>query len=424
MKQSLATHRPSLDWQGIPVFIFVRDVLDSSRDLVVWLKKAGMHRVVLLDCGSSMLPLLDWYRNLPAGVDVLFLGPDAGPSVFWRESVHLELGTPFVVTEAGFVPSGSCPQDLVGHLLSVLERHPDCGKVSAAVRVDNISDEFTDAELIRRWEAQFWMHPVDDDLYAASTSTGFCLYPANGESATNPANLRVAGPYLVEYRPWYLKIGEVSADDAWLPRKEAPGDPTAPGWGPQAMRSRLRRSAAVLAYDYRPKVFALRGDMAPVPGWLNAGRHGTGCQLALTADTGAAIGGLLAADSLDGIHWPVEASVPAPCPTMLREFYRAAKPGARLWLRASLDELEKTLSVCASHNAGSLTSQGAFDWMLESCGFLTGPGSLSGDVSDDRVAVVLRACKPMRTAAEIRQATAVQPVLHPDRRAAAGFTCV
>jgi hypothetical protein len=423
-EQLLAAGRPTHDWREIPVFVFVRDALDASRDLVAWLKQAGMERVVLLDCGSSTPALLAWYRALPAGMEVLFLGLDADPSVFWRESVHEELGTPFVVTEAGYVPSASCPRDLVGRLLSVLERYPDCGKVSAAVRVDNIGNQFADAELIRRWEAQFWMNPVDDDLYAAATERGFCLYPAHGEPATGPANLRVGGQYLVEYRPWYLATGTVVADDDHPPNRGARRDPAAPAWGPRTMRERLRRSAAVLAYDYRPKILALRGDTGPVPGWLNAGRRGTGCQLNLAGGAAAGLHGALEDNSLDGIHWPVETGVPAPNCTLLRTFYRAAKHGARLWLRVSLTDLDETLAVCAGHDAGPSATQGTFDWMLESCGLLAGSVSESAGEGDDRVALVLRACKPPRTADEIAQALAVQPTLYPDRRAAPGFTCV
>ncbi|MFZ4757083.1 MAG: hypothetical protein ACOYLX_02805 [Burkholderiaceae bacterium] len=399
-------------WQDVPVFVFVRDLPGPTRELVTWLLEAGTRHVVLVDCGSSDPALQAWYRALPAGAELLRLGGDAGTATFWAESVHLRLGLPFIVAEAGYVPGASCPTDLVARMLDVLRRYPDCGKVAASVRVDDLGDDLVDAELIRRWETQFWMNPVDDDLFAAPTESGFCLYPAGGPPATGPRNLRVAGPYRVEYRPWYRR----------------PGDAAAPvgraAWGPEAKRLKLRRSAAVLAYDYRPKVLGLRGDRPPVPGWLNAGPAGSGCAIRLDGRGAATLHGPLPAGGLDGIHWPVAHGVPEPDAGLLETVYRAARHEARLWLRLPLSTLERTLSVVATQGWRPGIAEPAFDWRLETCALVGGPDPLAAVARGDEAVLTFRACKPARRADEMSRAPAVQPTQLPDRRAPADFTCV
>ncbi|MEI7445639.1 MAG: hypothetical protein WCK28_12170 [Burkholderiales bacterium] len=399
-------------WQDVPVFVFVRDLPGPTRELVGWLLDAGTQHVVVVDCGSREPALQAWYRALPAGVELLSLGEDASPATFWAESVHLRLGVPFIVTEAGYVPSASCPIDLVARMLAVLRRYPDCGKVAAAVRVDDLGDDLLDAEVVRRWETQFWMNPVDEDLFAAPAASGFCLYPAGGEPATGPHNLRLAGPYRVEYRPWYRRPGEAAAVTSHA------------DWGPEAKRLRLRRSAAVLAYDYRPKVLGLRGERPPVPGWLNAGPQAAGCAIRLETSGPATLHGTLPAAGLDGIHWPVGRGVPEPDAPMLETLWRAAKHETRLWLRMPLAALERALPVVATQGRRPGLAAPAFDWRLETCELVGGPDPLADVDRGDEVVLTFRACKPARGIDEMARAPAVLPTQRPDRRAPPDFTCV
>lgn len=421
---SSSTGKTSVDWREIPVFIFVKNELEASRDLVTWLLDAGTRRIVLLDCGSDLPSLLDWYSKLPDGASVLRLEAHASPSTFWEQSVHLDLQTPFLVTESGYVPDENCPRDLIATLHSVLERYPDCGKVSASVAVDGITDEHLDGEAIRRWESQFWLKPVDDDLFAAATESGFSLYPSRGEQRTSPANLRIAGAYQVRYRPWYDTPDVIAANQRDTRGQQNLQAPASYSWGPVALRRRIRRSAAVLAYDYRPKVLGFRGDRQSVPGWLNAGHSSHGVQISLGSDASTVLRNALAPDSLDGIHWPQGEGVPEPTASLLTVLYGAAKSDARLWLRVALNDLEGTLAVFAGIPTTGEASDRKYDWRIESCGLLVGPESVSGMADGNQVVVVLRACKPGRTDVEIRAEPPVKPVLHRDRRCFDGFTCV
>jgi hypothetical protein len=391
--------------------------LEPTRDFFTWFADAGSRRVVLLGCGSRLPSLLDWYRSLSSGVGMLHLGNQAHPTTPWRESVNREHDTPYVAVEAGYMPSADCPSDL----LAVLERYQCCGKVCAGVRVAKIGGDWLDAEMVRRWETKFGMSPVDDQQFAATTVAGLCLYLAYGELATSPEHLRLANLYRGEYWPWYEEAATVGADADALPLWDRP--PHAE-WGPAAKRMQLHRSATALAYDCPHMVLAFRGEIPAVPGWPNARRLSARCQIELSAVPDSAWEEALEASSLDATHRPVSVASPQASDTLLTAAYRAAIPQARLWLRVPLVVLERTLTVFAGRGGAASEEPIAFDWKLESCGLPTGSASVTDQIGEEQITLKFRACKPPRRSDEITQSPQVQPILHPDCRAAAGFTSV
>ena len=66
----------------IPVYINNRDRLTSTKALTEWLLRAGTKNIVILDNDSTCPPLLEWYKSLPEGTEVVRQG-NLGPWGFW-----------------------------------------------------------------------------------------------------------------------------------------------------------------------------------------------------------------------------------------------------------------------------------------------------------------------------------------------------
>jgi hypothetical protein len=155
-----AAAMPAMDWRDIPVFIVNRNRHEAMRRLIDWLREAGTRRIVILDNASSYPPLLQYYQQLPAGVNVLRLEQNHGPYVLWQQGVHKVLDTPYVLTDSDIVPADCCPRDLIGRLHETLRRYPDASKVGPALRIDDLPDGYAEADTVRKWESQFWDGPV------------------------------------------------------------------------------------------------------------------------------------------------------------------------------------------------------------------------------------------------------------------------
>src|SRR5271166_4067804 len=124
--------------EEIPVYLNNRDRLTTTRTTVDWLLSAGTRRIVILDNDSSYPPLLKYYKALPVGVSVEFLGANAGPWAFWDREMHLQQHTPYVVTDSDLVPAEECPKDLISKLQVLLSNRPESGKVGPGLKIDDV----------------------------------------------------------------------------------------------------------------------------------------------------------------------------------------------------------------------------------------------------------------------------------------------
>ena len=319
-----------MDWRDIPVFIVNRNRLQALQRLVRWLLDAGTRRIVILDNASNFPPLLQWYQALPPGVNTLLLPDNHGPYVLWQQGVHRVLDTPYVLTDSDIVPASFCPADLIGALLQQLQRFPDAKKVGPALRIDNLPDHYAEVDTVRKWESQFWEHPVAPGVFAAPIDTTFALYPPRAEFSNEPCNLRLGHPYIVEHTPWYV-------DDAALDEEErhyrAHTSVAHSNWSVPQKDSWVKKSARVAAYDQRPRILHIDDGRDYIYGWLNAntvpGRHDVPFDVARAADAALT----LPDDSIDGIHLGAVLERVRDAVPLFDELWRVAKPGARLFVR-------------------------------------------------------------------------------------------
>lgn len=396
------------DWRDIPVFIVNRNRLAAMQRLIDWLRAAGTRRIVILDNASDYPPLLRYYDALPEGVKVLRLADNLGPWVLWQQGVHKVLETPYVLTDSDVVPAADCPADLIGRMLEVLQRHPDAKKVGPGLRIDDLPDHYVEADTVRKWESQFWEHPVAPGLFRAPIDTTFALYPAGAEFSNEPCNLRLGAPYLIEHTPWYVDEANLSDEERHY---RANTSLAYSNWSVAKQDHWVARSERVARYDSRPRVLHLDGGRQPIPGWINAGR-----EIDFTPADSRKAPLPLPPDTLDGIHLSHVLEGVRDAWPLFEQLWHAARPGARLVVREAHGARPGAWSDPAMQRAwteGSFShlaqpaqpegSRYAADWDLESVTVIAEPGS---DVPRELVAV-LRAVKPGRGAQGRHPATSV-----------------
>ena len=324
------------DWRDIPVFIVNRNRFGALRRLVDWLIAAGTRRVVIMDNASDYAPLLRYYEALPDGVKLLRLTENFGPYVLWQQGVHKVLDTPYVVTDSDVVPADFCPPDLIETLARQLQRWPDAKKVGMALRIDNLPDGYGEVDTVRKWESQFWEHPVAPGVFAAPVDTTFAIYPARGEFSNEPRNLRLGHPYIAEHTPWYVDEAALSDEECYYREHTSA---TFSNWSVATKDSWVRKSERVASVAQRPQVLHLDGGREYIPGWINASTGaGTGAgRQDITFDvTDCAAARLALADnSLDAIHLSHQLEGVRDAHALFDELYRVAKPNATLFIRVA-----------------------------------------------------------------------------------------
>jgi hypothetical protein len=410
-----------MDWRDIPVFIVNRNRLHALKRLVQWLLDAGTRRVVILDNASNYAPLLQWYQALPPGVNTLLLPDNHGPYVLWQQGVHRVLDTPYVLTDSDVVPASFCPADLIGKLLEQLQRFPDAKKVGPALRIDNLPDHYAEADTVRKWESQFWEHPVAPGVFAAPIDTTFALYPARAEFSNEPCNLRLGHPYIVEHTPWY--VDDAAPDDEER-HYRAHTSIVHSNWSVPQKESWVKKSARVAAFDSRPQVLHIDGGQDYIYGWINANageRHDVAFDAAAARTQRLA----LPDASVDGIHLSHVLADVRDAQPLFDELWRVAKPGAKLWVRvthgarsdAAAAEQRAWYEGSFAHLAAPAAGHvGHSDWQL---------GELRLVVDEQgaplEIIAPLRAMKPARPAAGLHPVQATAPRCVRDARADPAF---
>jgi hypothetical protein len=406
----------ALDWRDIPVFIVNRNRLQALQRLVQWLRAAGTRRIVIFDNASNYAPLLNWYQALPAGVNALLLPDNHGPYVLWQQGVHRVLDTPFVLTDSDVVPASFCPADLIGRLLEQLQRHPDAKKVGPALRIDNLPEHYAEVDVVRKWESQFWEHPVAPGVFAAPIDTTFALYPPRAEFSNEACNLRLGAPYIVEHTPWY--VDEAALDDEER-HYRAHTSVVHSNWSVPQKDSWVKKSARVAAFDSRPCVLHVDAGRERIFGWIDAGELGFDPARARAARLP------LPDNALDGIHLSHVLEHVRDAQPLFDELWRTARPGAKLVVRVAHGEragsdpgarawYEGSFAHFAAPVAGHC---GRSDWQVQALRLIE-----DAEGAPQEVIAVLQAVKPARAPIGLHPAPQVPLQRTQDARFDPAFT--
>jgi hypothetical protein len=207
---------------------------------VSWLWNHYTGPITIIDNDSTYPPLLEYYKELSTTsvAKVYYTGKNCGPHIFWnRQAInggrphlldknrldeikgeglnwHLKQSTPYLYTDSDCVPSKDCPNDLIPHMLELLEKFPNCKKVGAGLRIDNIPDCFHNKQKVIKAECIYYAHRLPG--YARSpVDTTLALYPPYGEFSCNWDNIRTLSPYLIEHAGWYTDSENLSEEEKY-----------------------------------------------------------------------------------------------------------------------------------------------------------------------------------------------------------------
>lgn len=185
-----------------PVFIINRNRVTTTKQLVDWLLKAKTQRIVIVDNASTYPALLEYYKNLPEGVEMLPLGRNIGRLSFWEAGIDKLQSGPYIVTDSDVVPADICPLDLIDKLESLLRTHVSYQKIGVSIRLDNLP-ETPWREGIIEGQQQYWKKKVGQ-CWDAPVDTTFAIYRSGWVDPEWGRAIRTDAPYLIEHRPWYV----------------------------------------------------------------------------------------------------------------------------------------------------------------------------------------------------------------------------
>ena len=220
-----------MDYRDTPVFINNFCNLDRGfRDLLAWLKRAGMTSICVIDNASQYQPLLDFYDSSAMdGIQIIHAGANLGPEAFWCLDLHLKQHTRFIVTDPDVVPDPLCPLDLVGKMHEVADRFPGGAKVGPAIRIDNIPEHFAQRDHMRVCESDYWLRRYPEgDCWNGAIDTTLALYEPTwtrwplAEQGGVP-HVRLHFPYVVNHVPWFEESAHPSEETKYYRSHVAPG---------------------------------------------------------------------------------------------------------------------------------------------------------------------------------------------------------
>lgn len=207
--RQLVSVPPLGDHRDVPVVInnFNRSVV--LEQLLGWLVRAGMRRVLVLDNASRYPGTLALYGSIRAGkipgVEVVELGRNLGFRALWRSSVWRRVrGHYSVYTDPDVLPVEECPLDVVRALYDVLIRFPDRQKAGLGIKIDDLPDHYDKKDEVVRWEQQYWQKQVAENVYDAPVDTTFALYRPWARGGWWTPALRTGGALMLRHMPWYM----------------------------------------------------------------------------------------------------------------------------------------------------------------------------------------------------------------------------
>jgi hypothetical protein len=194
----------NLQIADIPVFIVNKNWLTPMRKLIDWLIVNGTKRIVILDNGSTYPPLLDYYRSLPAEVELRPGDPNDWQYRFWNKKIYEEFDTPYVMTDPDVFPADCCPGDLIMRLWGVLQQRRQYGKVGPGLRIDNLPDAHPAKASIVAGQSHYWKSPLGGGYFSAAIDTTFAIYGERSSWVDHSHGIRMDFPYVFEHYPWYI----------------------------------------------------------------------------------------------------------------------------------------------------------------------------------------------------------------------------
>jgi hypothetical protein len=189
------------------VYLTNRDCLTPVQGMVSHLQQCDeVDDIIIVDCGSTYPPLLDWYSSIEQRV---IRCENLGPYAAWQ--VMSERSELYAVSDSDLDIS-TVPRDFLTRLRHGLIRYPQCVKAGLSLAIQDIPEHFPFRDEVISHESQFWNSMIDDEFYSAAIDTTFALYRTKSFPGVDNS-IRLAPPYIARHLPWYLS--SVAITEEW-----------------------------------------------------------------------------------------------------------------------------------------------------------------------------------------------------------------
>lgn len=197
----------------MPVFIICRDRVDGLKELVAWLEKHNLKKIVFIDNDSVYPPLVEYFENTP--YQVLKLYRNVGHTSPWKLSLTRTLAPEdfYIVSDPDVIPTEECPQDVIQHFLDIHKKHFMYMKVGFGLRIDDLPDHYPLKRSVIEWEEQFWKNKLEDGVFEAGVDTTFAVYKPFSYNYKLHPSIRTDFPYVARHLPWYADPAKISEEE-------------------------------------------------------------------------------------------------------------------------------------------------------------------------------------------------------------------
>ena len=200
----------------LPVFVPCFNNLTYTKRMISQLKERRFSRIILLDGGSTYLPMINFMKEIRTHITVISLEGNPGPHhIFMDEKSYATLPRHFCVTDPDLDLNRLMPKNFI-EVLKFLAKREKIGKVGLALDLSDRhlmrDQQFEIGERtyqIWEWEKQFWndrLNPTEDGdpVFRAAVDTTFALYDKEFFDPNNNLDaVRIAGRFTCSHLPWY-----------------------------------------------------------------------------------------------------------------------------------------------------------------------------------------------------------------------------
>ncbi len=228
------------DYSSLTVFIICRDRLSPLEQLVPWLEKQGLKKIVFIDNDSAYPPLVEYLQKTP--YQVLELGRNVGHTSPWSAGIIRTLLPDdfYIVTDPDVIPVSE-NKELIPRLLELHKKFPHHLKIGPGLNIDDLPDSYRLKNEVMQWEAQFWKDQILPGVYESGLDTTFALYKPYTHTYFIHPSLRTGKPYTARHLPWYSDTTKLTDEDLFY---KLHADATINTWDKGALPERYQKELA------------------------------------------------------------------------------------------------------------------------------------------------------------------------------------
>lgn len=197
---------------SIKVVINNRNRLTTTKNMVEQLLSLNpTEKIIIIDNGSTYVPLLNWYDEIKDKVDIRF-GTNEGHLALWATKLNEVLGEYFVYTDSDIELNDNFPIDWKHIMYNTWQQYSK--KVALALRIDDLPDHYRYKHQVIRNEGRWWLNEIEQNVFEADTDTTFFLMKNTGDNEYR--SVRLARPDLIaQHVPWYDDIENLNHEERY-----------------------------------------------------------------------------------------------------------------------------------------------------------------------------------------------------------------